>query len=360
MIRTALVPLHKYIGLFLGLLLSITGISGSMIVFDRELDEWLTPETTDFEPAISLASFDLAFANATAAVNNGSSPSRISLGRNLQAPHIIRFPAPEGAPGPVEVSIDPGTGNVLAVRGWGEYPVTWFYRLHLKFLGGEIGEYLVGVMGFCLLFFCVSGIIIWWPRNGRWRRAFAINRHTGAFRLTFDLHKTVGIYFMPLLLMLALTGIEIVWPNPVKNLVSIFLPVEEQVIPQSAGETGPRASVDSAVAAAVTMYPESGIQRIYLPRTTKAPFEITFNHQDEPWNEYSVTSVYVDQYTGQVLNVWDGRDKPAGNVLLDWLFPLHNGDALGLIGRWFVFISGLLPSLLFGTGSYMWWKKRKT
>jgi len=357
--RATLLLLHKYTGLFLGLLLSITGISGSLIVFDRELDEMLAPETANFEPAQSLASIQLALDNATAAVDNGSSPTRIMLGRDLQAPHIVRFPAPEGSPGPIEASIDPGTAQVLAVRTWGEYPVTWFYHLHLSFLAGPVGEIVVGIMGFCMLFFTISGIVIWWPKNGRWRRALTIKRHAGAFRLNFDLHKTVGVYFTPLFVMLALTGMEIVWHDPAEKLVSAFLPVTEadDVRSQASGITP--VSADQVATSAQAIFPDSAIMRIYLPNADDAAFDVTFKHPEEPWKEYARSAVQIDQYSGEVLSVWDGREAPAGNVFLDWLFPLHNGDALGQIGRWLVFISGLLPALLFGTGLYMWWRKRR-
>jgi len=360
MLRALLVWVHKYMGLFLGLLLSITGISGSMVVFDRELDEMLAPDTVNFETATALASFDLAFANATEAVNNGSAPTRIALGRHLGAPHIIRFPALEGAAGPLEVSIDPGTSEVTAIRNWGEYPVTWFYSLHLSFLTGEMGKLLVGVMGICLLFFSISGMVIWWPKKGAWKRAFTIKTNGGPFRLNFDLHKTIGIYFIPLFLMLSITGIEIVWHEPVHKLVALVLPVEDPVVPVSTGDPqGSPILVDDLAEKAMAVFPDSRINRIYLPGSDTAPYVFTFTHPDDAWTEYSVTSLYFDQYDGALLNVWDGRDKSAGTVMLNWFFPLHNGDALGLVGRILVFISGLLPAVLFGTGVYMWWRKRK-
>lgn len=357
--RSLLTLLHKYIGLFLGLLLSITGISGSLVVFDRELDEMLAPETADFEPAASIASVQMALDNATAAVNNGTTPTRIMLGRDSAAPHIVRFPTPAGAPGPIEVSINPGTSEVTAVRTWGEYPVTWFYHLHLSFLGGAMGEILVGIMGICMLFFCVSGIIIWWPKKGRWRRAFTIKRDAGAFRFNLDLHKTVGIYFLPVFLMLALTGIEIVWHEPVEKLVALFLPVTEQSEPVAPSNSGTPISADVVAETAAAVFPGSSIARIYVPQNAQTPYEVTFRHPEEPWAEYAVSSVHIDQFSAEILSVWDGRNAPAGNKFLDWLFPLHNGDALGLIGRWLIFISGLLPALLFGTGVYMWWRKRR-
>ncbi len=360
MLRALLIPLHKYIGLFFGLLLSVTGISGSMVVFDRELDEFLAPETADFETASALGSFDLAFANATAAVNNGTEPTRIALGRHLGAPHIIRFPSVPGAAGPLEVSIDPGSSEVLAIRNWGEYPVTWFYSLHLSFLTGEMGELLVGVMGFCLLFFSISGIVIWWPKNGAWKRAFTIKTNGGPFRFNFDLHKTVGVYFLPVFIMLSITGIEIVWHEPVHNLVAMVLPVEDEIAPTSVvNEPRQAIVIDELADKALAAYPEARINRIYLPRIDSDPYRITLTHPDDPWTEYSVTTLYFDQFNGELLDVWDGREKSAGTVMLNWFFPLHNGDALGMVGRIIVFISGFLPAVLFGTGLYMWWRKRK-
>lgn len=362
--RLLLLQLHKYTGLILGLLLSITGLSGSMVVFDRELDEFLTPVTADFEPADTLASFNVALDNARAAVNNGTNPTRLALGRDNSAPHIIRFPTPPGKPGPIEVSINPGTADVLAVRHWGEYPVTWFYHLHLAFLGEERGELLVGFMGICLLFFCLSGLVIWWPgKSGtgkrNWYRALTISRNRGAYRFNFDLHKSAGIYFFAILLMLAITGIEIVWHEPVHNLIASVLPVDEEVVPQSTPASTPPISMDAAALIAQGEFPQADLVRLYVPAANTDTWRVTFRHPEDWWAEYSTTTVYVDQFSGEVLQVWDGREQPVGNKVLDWLFPLHNGDALGLPGRIVVFLAGLMPSLLFGTGVYLWWRKRR-
>jgi uncharacterized iron-regulated membrane protein len=117
--------------------------------------------------------------------------------------------------------------------------------------------------------------------------------------------------------------------------------------------------MDEAAAAAQQVYPESRIARLYVPANETAPWRVTFIHPDDWWTEYSGTMVYLDQYNGDVLAVWDSRELPLGNKMLAWFFPLHNGDALSLLGRIIVFVAGLLPSLLFGTGVYMWWRKRR-
>jgi len=357
--RALLVFTHKYVGLFLGLLLSVTGVSGSLIVFDRQLDELFAPETTDFPYAEQLASFDLALDNATSAVANGSAPTRIALGRHGGAPHIVRFPTPTGAAGPIEVSVDPGSAQVLAVRSWGEYPVTWLYRLHMSLMGGERGEWLVGILGFAMVFFCLSGLYIWWPRNRAWRKALTITTGKGAFRTNYELHKTIGVYFLPVFFVLGITGIEIVWHDPFERVVATVLTVDAEAIPQSEQQDSPRSKVDRVATSAQARFPSANIQRIYLPADPNAVFRVTFNHPEENWKEYSTTTVYVDQYSGDVISVRDGREVAAGSAFLDWMFPLHNGDGLGILGRLVVFIAGLLPAILFGSGVYMWWIKRR-
>jgi len=69
--------------------------------------------------------------------------------------------------------------------------------------------------------------------------------------------------------------------------------------------------------------------------------------------------VWVDPCSGAVLDVAAYANAAAGTRILRWQFPLHNGDALGLAGRWLVFLTGWLPALLFGTGCYLWWCKRR-
>jgi len=106
-------------------------------------------------------------------------------------------------------------------------------------------------------------------------------------------------------------------------------------------------------------FPSAFIQRIYFPADPAGVFPVTLSHPEETWNEYSTTTVNVDQYSGAVISVRDGRNVAAGYLFLDWMFPLHNGDGLGILGRVLVFIAGLLPAVLFVTGTYMWWVKRR-
>ena len=64
-------------------------------------------------------------------------------------------------------------------------------------------------------------------------------------------------------------------------------------------------------------------------------------------------TVTVDPYRGTVLSVRDPSQS-----FLAWMRPVHQGT-LGVVWKFLVFLSGLVPSLFLVTGLVMWWKKRQ-
>lgn len=356
--RKLMLILHKYAGLSLGLVLSVIGITGSALVFDHAIDEAITPSTVTADRTGPRAPLASVLTAAQAAVGDELRADRIYIARKPGSPHVVRLSPPTDQPGPIEVSVAPVTAEVLAVRTWGEYPVSWLYTLHYTLLAGPAGKFTVGILGILLLFFCLSGIVIWWPRQGRWRRALTIRRNRGSYLFNFDLHKTAGLYLLPLLAAVSFSGVAIVFPDNVASLVSIALPIGHYPAPRSQ----PRdtvISIDDAAAAGARVFPNADLKRIQLPRSADGSYLLYFNSVAEPWSNLGTSAVWVDPYSGDVLDSWDYATASAGSKFMRWQFPLHNGDALGLFGRWLVFLVGWLPALLFGTGVYMWWRKRR-
>ena len=118
-------------------------------------------------------------------------------------------------------------------------------------------------------------------------------------------------------------------------------------------------SADIAVAKASAIFPGATLKRIYLPNSDTASYQLLLTQSEEAWTNYGASKVWVDQYTGEVLASWNPLTAPMGNKFLIWQFPLHSGDALGLGGRWLLLITGITPTVLFGSGVYLWWKKRQ-
>ncbi|MGH8612833.1 MAG: PepSY domain-containing protein, partial [Gammaproteobacteria bacterium] len=49
--------MHLWLGLILGLCLSVFGITGSILVFHQEIDEWLNPDLLIVAPPVAGASY---------------------------------------------------------------------------------------------------------------------------------------------------------------------------------------------------------------------------------------------------------------------------------------------------------------
>ncbi|MQX52874.1 PepSY-associated TM helix domain-containing protein [Alcanivorax sediminis] len=356
--RTLLFFLHKYTGLTLGLLLVISGLTGSLLVFHDTLDEQLTPGLITHGE--NLAPLSTVISNAEAAT--GKTAQRIDLSRQPGSPHTLRFANDADAPGPLQVSVSPYSGNVLAVRDWGLYPMTWVYRLHYTLLAGSNGKIVVGILGLCLLGFCLTGLVLWWPtgkRKGKWQRNLTIKRGAGRYRLHFDLHQVTGIYLLPVLIVIAFSGVSLVFGKQVSVLVGSALTMQERPSPFSNPTDSAPLTADEAFALAQSRFPEATIQRLYLPKAPTDTYRAAFSLPEDAWQDYGANNLWLDQYSGETLALWQISQLPEGNQFMTWQFPLHNGDALGLPGRLIVLFSGFAPLLFFITGSYLWWTKRQ-
>lgn len=89
-------------------------------------------------------------------------------------------------------------------------------------------------------------------------------------------------------------------------------------------------------------------------------YEVAFRQSSEEQRSFGRTQVFLDRYTGEILTIRSPRDFTAADAFFAWQFPLHNGEAFGLLGRWLVFVIGLVPGLLYVTGFMMWWRRRRS
>jgi uncharacterized iron-regulated membrane protein len=69
--------------------------------------------------------------------------------------------------------------------------------------------------------------------------------------------------------------------------------------------------------------------------------------------------VGIEQYTGQVLHVQDPSRFSGSETVLEWLFPIHSGEAFGGLGHAIVMLIGFTPLVLYLTGLTRWLQKRR-
>lgn len=362
---------HLWIGLALGVLLALIGLTGSLLVFHQEIDEWMYPALLHVTPPVPGAPLQSvgAMLNAAAArLPEGARLEFIYLPRHAQAAAKCGYLLPRSDTRRQDewlAYVNPYTAEVTGMRlwyssrSWFENPfVPFVFKLHYALLIWKYGPPAVGVLSVFLLLSLLSGLYVWWPITGTWRRAIRLRRPLMSWHGNLDVHRVSGLVFLPVLAVLIVTGIYFNVPSLVTAPLGAVATIEPPNAIRSRPSPGARpVAPDRAVSHVLERYPDDAIQYVSLPLSPEAPYQIAqFVALGGGVRMARTTS--VDQYTGEIIAVRDGISGPAGTGILQWAYILHSGDAWGWFGRLLVFLAGLACPLLAATGAARWWQKR--
>ncbi len=357
---------HLYLGLFGGAFFVLMSLTGSFLVFYKAIDEWLNPAQMTTSGSGPYKPLNEVVATAQAVAPAGGWLDSLELPSHEHDVFIAWHKVPTDQRDRFRwylVTIDPYTGFVLSRdREWGMYFVSFIYELHESLLIDKLGRTLVGFVAIFLLVSIGTGVSLWWPRSGKVRQAFFPVAGASRIRRQYQWHKLSGAYGAIVLAVLAFTGVYLAFPTYVIPLVSAFSPVAD-VSDESTVRSHPvlgqsTLSVEEAAGLAQSLFPDGRITYIGIPHEPTDVYHMTMYRSGDVRESAGSNMVWLDQYSGAVLKIHNWRTATAGETFVAWLFPLHNGEAFGLIGRWIVCIAGFVPLLLYVTALRMWWLKR--
>ncbi|MDD2661192.1 MAG: PepSY-associated TM helix domain-containing protein, partial [Methylococcales bacterium] len=117
--------------------------------------------------------------------------------------------------------------------------------------------------------------------------------------------------------------------------------------------------LDQVAAIANTHFPDGEYKMIVLPQDQHGFYRVVKRAPQEINRTRSRRMLWIDQYSGKIMQERDPIADAAGDVFLQWLYPLHNGEAFGFTGRILILVLGLVPTILYVTGFIRWRQKRK-
>ena len=361
-LRNAWLMAHRWIGLTAGLMFAFSGLTGSLIVFHLAIDEWLnagTMLTRNHGQQLSMSEIVSAAEQASPVLG------RIVHAYYPRVPNgvfILQFRESDssGKSEAKEVFVDPVTAEILGQRQRNSGMMAFIHRLHANLLSGEGGRSLLGGLAMLITVSLMSGLILWWPliRKG-FRTGLAIRRRT----LIFDLHKSLGAAFSPILLVIALTGIYLGLPDIVKPLVRSFS--EETKLPGKVKSTVPtdkRSPIgpDAAARIAGDVMPGCRVMSIELPIKADDSYRVFVRQVGEVGELRGVGRVWIDQYGGDCLATRDWRQFTFADTYFRIQLALHSGDAFGQLGRCLFCVGGLIPMILYVTGFILWRQRKRS
>lgn len=366
--RTVWFALHRWLGLFVGGWFALVGLSGSLLVYEDEIDAWLNPHLLSDTHAGAW----LLPESIPALVADAMPLSRVERIRPPQVPGevyrvLVRI-APHLRTGAAraEVMVSPVTGGFIGSREAEVIGVTrpyWMrtlYEFHRNVLLGNWGSNIVGIAGLLLMASAITGLLTAWPRNrSGWRRLLGVKLKSGASRAVFDVHRTSGVVLFSLLLLATVTGSTLVYVNYARDFVSLFSNVSPfPVVPWRETPPDEWPDFERVVMAVRERHSQQRVTEIHLPSKPTAGY-LFYLKQPGDVHRLGDTIVWVHSTSGEILFERSSRSRTAGESVMHWLYPLHSGTAFGSAGKVAMFVTGIAMLLMYPTGLWMWLGKRR-
>lgn len=405
--RFALTLAHRWVGLLIAAFLFVSGVTGAVISWDHELDEFLNPHltsaTTEGVPQHSL---DLA-----RALEARDPHARVTYVRMAtEAGHALSFYV-EGRPDPAsgkarelgynEVFVDPVSGQENGRREWGQvWPITsetlvsflykLHYTLHIPEMWGidDWGLWFMGIVALLWTLDCFVGFYLTFPvrhrttsRHGtaarhsprkgwwtRWKPAWLVKTSGSAYRITFDVHRAFGLWTWGLLFIIAFTGFSLNLYRevffPMMSMISTVTPTPFEQRKRSATPIEPKVQFEQILPVAQAEATRRGWTTPIGALRYRSDFGMYDIRFFPPGQSHGAAGVgpqilYFDGQDGSLIGDWQPWTGTAADIFVQAQFPLHSGRIFGLPGRIIVSVMGIVVAALSVTGVLIWLRKRR-
>ncbi len=267
-----MVNLHRYTGLLMAIFLIIAGMTGGLLAFNQQLDDWLNQDLVEVNHGQSTQNPALLAPLAIATSHDSvisrypeykfsSMPTQIEPNKSLifTVDYLWGEEAKRLPQAPFDsVYVNPYNGNIIGVRNTKAW--TWrnlmpkVFELHRSLMLGDAGRLLLGFVALIWTLNCFIGLYLTLPRPSyikqsdysankapskptlpkplpsslsrylkRWRPAWRIRRNINLFKFSYDAHRAFGLWLWLIFFVLA-------WSSVKFNLNPVYDPVMRAVV----------------------------------------------------------------------------------------------------------------------------------
>jgi sulfite reductase (NADPH) flavoprotein alpha-component len=313
--------IHRWLGLTVGTLAVVLGISGALLAIDPVQQAWQAPAAPGDLPVASLVE------RVTRTVPDAEEIRHLPSGAIV----VFSFLGEQ----PQASYVDPADGRVLGPWQATALP-RWVKNLHRSLLLGDAGRWLAAGIALAMAVLCASSLVLLLRRLGGWRRLAARVRGTLAQRV----HVITGRVVLLVLLLTSVTALTM--SASTLGLVALDTGTEPEVISVVSG----RPALPGAQLAPLQSLRVKDLRKLNVPGAT------------DPEDTWKLTTAqgqgWIDRYSGQML-AW--QDASLAQRVVDLAVVLHTGESAWL---WAVALgfAGASVLLFWLSGWVIWWQAR--
>lgn len=356
---------HTWFGIAVSTILFCIFWTGTLSVFDREIDQWMIPETRIVPPDVS--SFD-----------ETALPYFLSADVELGASIFMRRPDARNPTFRIdiigedssEVALHPESGSKLELTdtlGGTGFFYPFHYYLHIDWMG--IGVWIVGVATMGMLVLMISGIFI---HRKLISDFFTFRPNNAIRRSSLDLHNLSSVLVLPFHFLIAFSGLVVYgqiyfgWAAHTVYGGDQLAERQDQgfYFRSATGQPGaPLVSLDSLVVTSEANWNLNAGKEAWIDAD-----QVNIMHYGDINSYITVQSLFpsrgvglapaavdYDASTGQVLNTTDRRPVTTGFL---WVAGFHFVQFDHWPLRWLYFGAGLAGCVMIASGLIYWVKAR--
>lgn len=329
---------HSFAGLTAGLFLVLMGISGAILVFQHDIEDFQWKEYTEVE---NYSGLNIDRGISTVQVYYPDWDTRLmhfeeneALIFNLRKPTERLF-----------VFVHPSTGEILEEINELTTFTRWLLKFHYSFQAGPAGRILVFIIGVIFLFSLLTGIYLY--RKNILKTLTFRTPVLNKSRRTFysSLHRIVGTWALLFNLVLVVTGVFLAWTVAASGL-------NPPAAPQTPAVSAP---LENLLKKIEQQYPDYNPSYIRLPLNPEGSLIVYGLFDDDPffYSEF-YNKISADYRSGEISGVTRIQEADLQTKLSSTLIPLHFGQYGGIWTKILYCLTGLSGPFLSITGFLIW------
>ncbi|UCU97387.1 PepSY domain-containing protein [Acidovorax radicis] len=314
--------IHRWLGLTIGTLAVVLGITGAILAIDPVQQAWQAPAAPGNFPVATLVE------RVARSVPNAEEIRRLPSGAIV----VFSFAGDQ----PQASYVDPADGHVLGAWQASALP-RWVKNLHRSLLLGDAGRWGAAGTALTVGLLCVSALVLLLRRMGGWRRLAARVRGSLAQRI----HVVTGRVVLAILCITSLTALTM--SASTLGLVTLDPRTEPEVFSVVTGKP----DMPGAQLTTLQNLQVQDLRKLSLPGATDP---------EDTWKVVAAQGQgWIDRTSGQML-AW--QDAPLAQRIYDWAVVLHTGEAAW---PWAVVLglAGASVLLFWLSGVVIWWRARR-
>lgn len=339
---------HRWLGIIIGFHFVLLGLSGSYLVYADELDALIKPHLMKSAGESQPFSLEKAVVSAQAGLSINTHPMRVQIAsQDSGYNHKLTFNIPEGEQKRrfITAYIDSSNFDYKGEENFRKTIRGFLFIFHHDLFSGGTGRTIIAVSGILSMMLLLGGLYLWWPRgNKTFKKVLSYTPKKNFLGLNIELHKLSGFYSLILMMVVTFSGIYLARPDWFVRRETQGRPV--QIVTES------RVSLKELGHEIQDLLNQDAISqlRFDIPIARMTAYARPNNETFQKWD----LSLESNKIVATQLKSTRSFQTLFADLQRSW----HVGHFWGELGRFLIFLSGILPLFFYLTGFYIWFKKR--